>query len=310
MVTAYFLDHNHWTVIPHQIEDDFKDMVDCGFNAVAISFSESEMAYARRSFEIQIRLAKKQGLKCFVIPSRLGGRFAGAPLMPSMWLATHQHFQVPGNQEWPVACLESEEFREWIRGFMTILVSEYDIDGIIWDEPTKVDFISKHQDTIARYGINPSRENMMDGFVEFLKMLTAHSISLKSALSITLFSQKTDPEYFTARAAHIPGIEYCGYDGNLAPQSVFHEKPSWCKYRIESVWDRTLKECGEAKKKTFALIENMLMPASAIHEYEKNLECYLQTYHPDHLSIYYYAHNNEDPEKIQGITRRLMKKYL
>ena len=37
MISAYFLNHGHMTVIPHQLEDSFRDMVDCGFDAVAIS---------------------------------------------------------------------------------------------------------------------------------------------------------------------------------------------------------------------------------------------------------------------------------
>lgn len=267
------------------------------------------MAYSRRSFEIQIRLAKKQGLKCLVVPSRLGGRFAGAPLMPSMWLAMHPHCIVPHNTDWPVACLESQEFLDWTREFMTTLVSDYALDGVIWDEPKLVDFVSTHPDTLARYGAAPTARDMMDSFVSFLTMLTAHCLRLKRDLSFTLFCRKTDPEYFTGNAAGITGIEYFGYDGNLTPQSTFHETPRWTKYRIESVWSRTQKECAAAGKKTFALVENIMMPASAIPEYERNFENYLQTHRPDHLGVYYCSHNNEHPEKVHDITRRLMKKH-
>ncbi|MEK6796238.1 MAG: hypothetical protein AABZ39_15770, partial [Spirochaetota bacterium] len=89
IVTAYCLSHGHWTVIPHHLEENFKDMADCGFTAVALSFSESEMMYSRRAFEIQVDRAHRCGLKVFVIPSRLGGRFAGAPLMPGLWISAH-----------------------------------------------------------------------------------------------------------------------------------------------------------------------------------------------------------------------------
>ncbi|MFW5871035.1 MAG: hypothetical protein ACOCVH_00965 [Verrucomicrobiota bacterium] len=108
----------------------------------------------------------------------------------------------------------------------------------------------------------------------------------------------------------MPGIQYAGYDGNLSRQSFFHEEPQWHKYRVESVWERTVEECAAAGKQTFALIENMLMPAAAIPEYEANLEVYLQQYRPDHLAVYYYAHNNEDPETVHRITRDMMQKYV
>lgn len=312
LVTAYCLSHGHFTVIPHHLEENFRDMVDCGFNAVALSFTESEMKYSRRAFEIQVNLAKKAGLKVFVVPSRLGGRFAGAPYMPGIWISRHPEAQLPGfiGATGPVACLENAAFREWIRELMRTLLSDYPLDGIIWDEPKAERAISRHPDTLARYGENPTERQMEDGFAEFLGDLTTFCLSVRPEMTITLFNQTTSSEYFTAKTAALPGIACAGYDGNLARQSFFHEPAKWHKYRLESAWERTVRECRAAGKKTFALIENMLMPAEAMTEYEANLDAYLSTYRPDHLSLYYYAHNNEDPEKVHEITRRMMQKHL
>lgn len=312
IVTAYCLSYGHFTVIPHQIEESFRDMVDCGFTAVALTFSESEMVYSRRAFEIQVNLAHKCGLNVFVVPSRLGNRFAGAPLMPSLWLEQHPEAQIPDYLGWtgPMACLESEVFRDWIKGFMSILITDYPVDGIIWDEPKDERKISMHPDTLAAYGSNPTSEDMEDGCVDFLNDLTNHCLSVNPELCVTLFNQKTMTERFTLSSSSIEGIQYAGYDGNLSLQSYFHEEPACHKYRIESVWERTQRECIATGKGTFALIENMLMPKSEIPEYRNNLDAYLQNYRPDHLSLYYYAHNNEEPETVHQITRELMKKHL
>ena len=312
IVTAYCLSYGHWTVIPHQLEESFREMADCGFNAVALSFSESEMAYSRRAFEIQVDLARACGLKVFVIPSRIGGRFAGAPLMPSLWLAEHPEAAVPGEAGFAgtVACLEHEPFREYVREFMTTLLTDYPLDGIIWDEPKQEQLISRHPDTLAAFGPEPTAEQMEDGFVDFLADLTAHCLSVRSDLTITLFNQLYSSERFTQASCAIEGIEYAGYDGNLTRQSRFHEEPEWTKYRIESAWERTQAECAAAGKKTFALVENMLMPESELAEYERNLDTYLQTHRPDHLSLYFYAHNNEAPAATHRITREMMRKHL
>ena len=278
---------------------------------VAISFGESEMRYSRRAFELQVNLAHRCGLQVFVIPSRLGNRFAGAPLMPSLWLVQHPEAQVPGYVGWtgPMACLESSVFRGWIKEFMATLLRDYPLDGIIWDEPKSEQLVSLHPETIARFGPTPTPEQMEDGFVEFLDDLTAHCLAINPKLDITLFNQ-TSTDRFTQASCAIPGLRYAGYDGNLCRQSFFHETPKWEKYRIESVWERTQRECKAAGKGTFALIENMLMPIAAMPEYEANLDAYLQTHRPDHLSLYYYAHNNEDPETVHQITRKLMRKHL
>ncbi len=311
IVTAYCLSYGHWTVIPHQLADSFADMVDCGFNAVALSVSESEMFYSRRAMEIQVDLACKAGLKVFVIPSRIGARFAGAPLSPSLWLAQHPESALPGHVGFtgPIACLENAAFRDYVKQFMATLLRDYPIDGIIWDEPKDEQTISLHPDTIAKFGPQSTAEQMEDGFVDFLSDLTAHCLSVRD-LTITLFNQLYSSERFTQATCRIEGIGYAGYDGNLSRQSMFHEEPEWRKYRIESAWDRTVEECATAGKKTFALVENMLMPADAVDEYATNLKAYLQAYRPDHLSLYYYAHNNEDAERTHAVTRDLMRKYL
>ncbi len=151
---------------------------------------------------------------------------------------------------------------------------------------------------------------MEDGFADWLGELTAHCLALRPDLRITVFNQLTSSARFTQALCALPEVGYAGYDGNLARQSFFHEPPAWHKYRIESAWERTVAECRAAGKGTFALVENMLMPREAVGEYRENLDAYLQTCRPDHLGLYYYAHNNEDPESVHCITRRLMQKHL
>ena len=79
-LSAYTLSYGNWTVIPSHWERSFADMRENGFDAVDLSFSESEAMYSMRAIEQQIALAHKHGLKVLLIPSRFAGRFAGAPL--------------------------------------------------------------------------------------------------------------------------------------------------------------------------------------------------------------------------------------
>ena len=84
MISCYCLDYNTWVFIPRHVKEDFAEMREMGIDTVCLSFSENDMAYARRTFEQLVNLAHEVGLKVFVIPSRIAGRFAGAPLMPSV----------------------------------------------------------------------------------------------------------------------------------------------------------------------------------------------------------------------------------
>lgn len=310
MVSAYCLDYNNWVCIPRHIREDFKEMADMGYDTVCLSFSESEMKYARRTFEILIDIAHQEGLKVHVVPSRLAGRFAGAPFMTSMWLAQHPQYKVDADYWSPVACIESEEVRTHIKDFMSVLINDYDLDGIIWDEPKAPTLISHHPDTIKRFGENPTEHDMAIGFCEFFEDLTDHCYALNPNLVQTLFTIKFEDPYFTSTIAKNPHITYFGYDGNLCKQRRFKEPIAKSKYDITSVWERTVGECRAAGKKTFALIETMHMPREEHTYFESRFQEYLQGERPDHLSIYYYAHNADAPEELNDIIKRTMKKYL
>ena len=309
MVGAYLLDYQNFVCIPYQAEENFKEMTDMGYDNICLTFSESEMMYSRRTFEIIVDLAHKCGLKVNVIPSRIAGRFAGAPLMPSRWLVAHPEFAIPDDHWLPAACLEVPETREFVKKFMTTLLTDYDLDGIIWDEPKAATVISHHPATIAKYGENPTEEDMALGFCDFFNEITEHCHKLKPNIVQTLFTMR-DPEVFTSNISKNKYIEYFGYDGNLCKQRKFHEEIAVSKYRIDSLWDRTVKECTEAGKKTFALVETMNTPREEHENFEANFANYLQNYHPDFLCVYYYAHNCDAPVELQEIIKRQMKKYI
>jgi len=52
LFTPYCLSYGNWTVISTQWRESFTDMKTCGFDAVAISYSES----VRRTFEKQVNI--------------------------------------------------------------------------------------------------------------------------------------------------------------------------------------------------------------------------------------------------------------
>ena len=308
MLSAYTLSYGNWTVIPDHWKMTFDEMKSNGFDAVDLTFSESEERYAMRTFELQIALAHQRGLKVFVIPSRIGGRFAGAPLMPGLWLTLHPHCQLP--EDPMTACLESEEYRDWSRKFIEKLVRTFEIDGIIWDEPKAVSMISHHPATVAKYGANPTAENMMDSAIEYLSELTSLVKGIRKNLTITVFNMPATPAYFTEKCPLIPGVDYCGFDGSCSRMSYFHEEPFDVKPTVRQMWKRTCGETSGTPCGTFALIENILMTRTVHGEFERELDQMLSEIVPGHLSCYFWGHNNESPAEVQEITLRLIQKYL
>ncbi len=307
LLTAYCLGFGSWTVIPHYWHECFAEMRDLGFNAVALSFSESEMRYARRTFEMQVDTAHRLSLQVHVIPSRLGGRLAGAPLMGSLWLNRHPRACLP--ELGGVACVESPEFRQWSTEFIETLVRDYEVDGIIWDEPKDVDFITAHPDAVAKLGQGYGAEACCRSFVELIGEWTTAALNIRPGLVMSIFNMPAANPVFTRLCAGIKGIDYAGYDGSLCDQSYFHELPVRLKTPLLESWPRTVSECDPFDCGTFALVENMLMPASEHAVFVRNLEIYLERAVPDHLACYYYAHNNESPQEAHRLTMDLIAKH-
>ena len=307
-LSAYTLSYGNWTVIPSHWDRLFGEMRDNGFDAVDLSFSESEAMYSMRAIEQQIAMAHKHGLKVLLIPSRFAGRLAGAPFMSSPFICAHPEWALPGHPG--CGCLDVPEVVEASVKFIELIVKNFEIDGLILDEPKEAETPSSHPATAAKYGHPGTAEDARRSMLDYLKALIKTARQLRPELSITIFNMPHTSPDFTARAAALPGIDYAGFDGTLCLQSYFHDKPFRVKPTVRQLWPRIQAEAG-GKCGTFALLENMLIPCSEHTVYEAELEATLNEVRPDHLACYYYGHNNEDGEYIQKITmnaiRRLKK---
>ena len=308
MSTAYCLSYGNWTVIPHQWNECFSEMRDLGFDAVALSFSESEMMYSRRTFEMQCELARSKGLKVLVVPSRIGGRLAGAPWMPSAWLLNNPQAALPGYPG--IANADSAAFQEWSCDFIRNIMTDYHPDGVIWDEPKAVQLAIPNPEALKKYGGKFGETEACLSMVELIEVWTKTVREVVPDALVTIFCMPHTPDIFSRRVFADPGIDFGGYDGGVSLVSFFHEEPRKNKPFLWETWPKTVDMCAESGNcGTFALIENMLMPASEHGNLVRNLSEFLSYAHPDHLGCYYYAHNNEDPETAHRLTMEVIQKY-
>ena len=306
-LSAYTLSYGNWTVIPSHWDYLFGEIRDNGFDAVDLSFSESEEMYAMRAIEQQIAMAHKHGLKVLIVPSRFAGRFAGAPFMPGWLNIAHPEWNLPGHNG--CSCIDVPEVIEATKKFFKMIVTTFDCDGIVIDEPKNTETPSSHPATVARYGRPGTVEDARNSMLEYIGTLIQTVKECRPELSVTMFNMPSVSPEFTARSAALPGVDYAGFDGTLCSHSYFHGDTFRSKPPVLELWERAKKECA-GKCGTFTLIENMLIPSSENATYEKELNDSLPLLRPDHLACYYYGHNNEDAEYIQKITMDALKKYI
>lgn len=298
-LSAYTLSYGNWTVIPSHWDRLFGEMRENGFDAVDLSFSESEAMYSMRALEQQIVMAHKHELKVLLIPSRFAGRFAGAPYMVSPFISAHPEWALPGHPD--CGCIDIPEVVRASVDFIEMIVKSFDPDGLIFDEPKEAETPSTHPATIARYGHPGTQEEARLSMLRYLQTLIMAAKQLRPELSITIFNMPPTSPEFTARAAALKYVDYAGFDGTLAGKSYFHEAVCRTKASVLELWPRICREAA-GKCGTFALLENILIPASEHDAYRQELETTLAQVRPDHLACYYYGHNNEEPEYIQKIT--------
>ena len=305
-LSAYTLSYGNWTVIPSHWDYLFGEMRENGFDAVDLSFSESEEMYAMRTIEQQIAMAHKHGLKVLLIPSRFAGRFAGAPFMAGGLTVAHPEWNLPGHA---CSCVDVPEVVEATKKFFKMIVTTFDCDGIIIDEPKCTEVPSSHPATVARYGHPGTVEDARNSTLEYIRELIQTVKECRPELSVTMFNMPSVSPEFTSASAALPGVDYAGFDGTLCSHSYFHGDTFRSKPPVKDLWERAKKETA-GKCGTFVLIENMLIPSSENATYEKELNETLPVLKPDHLACYYYGHNNEDAEHIQKITMDALKKYI
>ena len=306
-LSAYTLSYGNWTVIPSHWDRLFGEIRENGFDAVDLSFSESEEMYAMRTIEQQIAAAHKHGLMVLIVPSRFAGRFAGAPFMAGGLTVAHPEWNLPGHHG--CACVDVPEVVEATRKFFKMIVSTFACDGIIIDEPKNAETPSSHPATIARYGREGTVEDARRSMLEYIGGLVETVKACRPELSVTIFNMPQVSPEFTARCASLPGVDYAGFDGTLCSHSYFHGETFRSKPPVGELWERAKRECA-GKCGTFTLIENMLIPSSENGTYERELNETLPILRPDHLACYCYGHGNEDAEYIQKVTIDALKKYI
>ena len=137
-----------------------------------------------RAIEQQIAMAHRHGLKVLLIPSRFAGRLAGAPFMSSPFICAHPEWALPGYPG--CGCLDVPEVVEASVKFIELIVKNFEIDGLILDEPKEAETPSSHPATVARYGHPGTAEDARASMLGYLRTLIAAAKLLKAQQKISL----------------------------------------------------------------------------------------------------------------------------
>ena len=313
-INFYYLAHGFFVFNPKQVKRDYAEMKSLGADSITYAVLEQDDLFCPVTMEKHFELAHRAGLKVYVIFSRFGGLFAGAPRVPSLFSAERQDTlmrrkdgSIYSGYTGVYSCVNNRDFRKFFIRTTTRLLEKYKIDGVVFDEPklsgspcycgTCRKLLGKEDPVVFR---NRS-------VVKFLDDAAAKMKKINPRLEIALFNDTIYPLEFHRMSAGMKNLDYHGTDGSLSKQWVN-------KSEIKQVKTPLLEQVKEAKKiaeengkKFMAVCENFQVPASEIPAWERNFEKVLE-YRPDLLVFFYYAPNTDDPEKLHDMIARCCRK--
>lgn len=313
-INFYYLAHGFFVFNPKQVRDDYREMKGLGADSVTYAILEQDTEFCPITIEKHFSMAHQEGLKVYVIFSRLGGLFAGAPRVASLFSASNPDTLMCDKNGRPYgggigvfSCVNNPLFNDFFEKTTTNLLLNYDIDGIILDEPKMHDVpcfcsacraLMKNEDPVM------FRKKSL---VSFLDRAAVNMKKIKPSIEISLFNDTIYPLDFHNMTAAIPGIDFHGTDGSLAGQWVQ-------KTKIEQIKTPLAEQLKEAKniaekhgKKLMAVCENFQTPSSEINKWEESFSKVLE-YKPELIVFFYYAPNTDNPEALQEMIRRCCRK--
>lgn len=316
MISTYYFRAQMYTIVPHQVREDLRWMADHGSDSVIVGVIEQDLSAARENLDCICTEAAKLGLRVFATPSRWGNLVAGCPKVPSILCATdHQLWarKADGSPAMnflgPIASVHHPRTLEAFTRLTTTLLSQWDISGIVWDEPKALE-VADHSEAAQGVLGNVDRNDpavILAAQRDFFGQVNAVARSLRPDLRIGmfLFGHYADQLPMTILAG-TPGLDDFGLDGRPWAKADGGSSDSSGGEPTKFLLDQGPSFIAAAHahgRKALALIENHALKRSDLGLMEQRLDTVLRQGY-EHLIYYYYPRSCEDADQSMAILRQ------
>jgi hypothetical protein len=319
-VNAYYLRAHMYTLVPRHVREDMKWMADIGTKIVSLAVLEQDLFAAVENIKIICAEAERVGMQVYAVPSRWGGLTAGAPKVPSLFSVRNPHTWILKQDGTPVlssvsgviSSVHYAETYQLFRDSLDLLFKQFNIAGVIWDEPKgfRTDY---SQEAVGKLGKEAPKEAHLKAAADFYGRVSQYVKDKYPDKQVCLFVPANSDQDQIKIAAQINPLDYFGCDGR--PWDA-DEDQKWLGSSVysESEKGKVLLGKGEqfirlAKqngKRALFLIENLNMTKGMIPGMDKGLPRVLEM-NPDQIIYYYYPRNIEDPDVNMSVIARNIK---
>lgn len=311
ILAAYYFLAGMYTLRPASIRTELDEMKNWGTDIVCIAVTSLTVDRAPRNVNFIVEECHKRDMRCFVVPSRIAGITAGAPIIPSpfaqlnpdTWIKD-QSGKTPQRKVGPICSFYHPKVEAYFMELTTQMLKRWDLDGFIWDEPKSTYWQDFSERALAD---NPEGDfkKYMEDHTGFFSRINAHIKSEKSDSTIVYFDEAVRSDIVVETSAKMKHLDYFGTDGKPWPReaSPLGIDTERSKKVVPKYGERFFTEARKNGLRTMCLPENHNMSKSDNDLMEQHLPDILQL-DIDMWVYYYYPRNQEEPERNMAIIRK------
>jgi hypothetical protein len=318
VLNAYYLRGQMYTIVPRQVREDMQWMADVGTTAVSVGILEQDLYAAVENVAIIAEEAERVGMQLYLVPSRWGGMFAGAPKVPSIFSVTHPDgwiLEADGKPRYSTVSGVISSVHDPASFNFLVETAAKAIDlwkpaGIIWDEPKT--YVEDYNPLArAALGDNATPADHYRAVANFHGRVFTALHDRYPTVKQCYFDQAHKADEIIEMAAGLPHLAYFGCDGRpWAPEDggrTENEGGGRQKVLLDS-GERFLKAARKNDVPSLWLIENHNLATEDIALMDRRLPDVLE-HKVDHLIYYYYPRNVAEPDRAMNVLQRHLRNF-
>jgi hypothetical protein len=202
-------------------------------------------------------------------------------------------------------CTENPKVLEFFDKHLQKLLSTFDFDGVVLDEPKGTKIVCHCEYCQRASGTRPTQQTREQSLVKFLDWICARIKSIKPHASVTIAIMPRIL-HLLPDLGKISACDHLSIDGPVSEQEWFPGYPLKKPSLFETA-DTLIRTARQFNKKGILFLESFSVPQRVYEQFETALSDVLE-FKPDGWSFYYYPHNTEDPERVMSMTRNAVRK--
>lgn len=311
LIGAYYFRAGMFTMVPEHVRAQLDDMAAMGTDVVCLAVNDRDLVYNHANLAFLVDESHARGMQVYFVPSRIAGITAGAPLTadglgyvhPHTWTINQDGTPLVRNGMGVVCSFYHPEVEAHFITVVSQMITDYAIDGIIWDEPKSTNW-QDFSDTARANNPDADFRIYMQDMAAFFSRINARLKTLRPDLVICHFDEACRRDEVAEESARIEHLDYYGTDG--VPAAPVSDDPA-CNRRDQKVLpfygERYLTAAKANGCKTLALVENQRLSAEGVRAFAEAMPAIMQM-DIDFMIYYYYGFVQDDVEGNMDVVRQ------